>query len=291
MTGPISAYLPGGRLHLQHGPIDLVIGADGDGRKRAFRAAEDRFQTVLSELVEELSLLRQPLSRCPSGQVAQRMFAACRFVTAGEFVTPMAAVAGAVADEVLIAMRRVGGLDRAYVNNGGDIAIHLDGRAHFSVGMLGVHGNDMGRITVPEHSPVRGIATSGAGGRSLSLGIADSVTVLAENAACADVAATLIANAVTLPDHPAITRRPACSVQEDSDLGTRLVTAHVGPLDAADIRTALEAGGRKARAMLNRGVIIAAALSLQGATRCIGWDDTKTSGLLMGRKDRELENA
>ena len=42
-------------------------------------------------------------------------------------------------------------------------------------------------------SPVRGVATSGWRGRSHSLGIADSVTVLAATAAMADAAATVIA--------------------------------------------------------------------------------------------------
>ena len=66
-----------------------------------------------------------------------------------------------------------------------------------------------GSITIDAATDVRGIATSGQGGRSLSRGIATSVTVLAHNAAAADVAATLIANAVDLPGHPALTRVPA----------------------------------------------------------------------------------
>ena len=41
----------------------------------------------------------------------------------GDFITPMVAVAGSVADYILDAMG--GGLDRAIVNNGGDIALHL----------------------------------------------------------------------------------------------------------------------------------------------------------------------
>jgi ApbE superfamily uncharacterized protein (UPF0280 family) len=41
------------------------------------------------------------------------------------FITPMAAVAGAVADAVLAAMTTGRALRRAFVNNGGDIAFHL----------------------------------------------------------------------------------------------------------------------------------------------------------------------
>jgi ApbE superfamily uncharacterized protein (UPF0280 family) len=48
---PMAAILPcGTRLHLQHGPIDLIISADGQ-RERAFEAANACFQTVLTELV------------------------------------------------------------------------------------------------------------------------------------------------------------------------------------------------------------------------------------------------
>jgi ApbE superfamily uncharacterized protein (UPF0280 family) len=69
------------------------------------------------------------------------------------------------------------------------------------------------------------VATSGwrckgKGGRSFSFGIADAVTVLAGSAAAADAAATVIANAVDLPGHGAITRRPASAIDPDSDLAT-----------------------------------------------------------------------
>ena len=53
------------------------------------------------------------------------MHAAVLPYAAEHFITPMAAVAGAVAEEVLGAMMRAAELERAYVNNGGDIALHL----------------------------------------------------------------------------------------------------------------------------------------------------------------------
>ena len=73
-----------------------------------------------------------------------------------------------------------------------------------------------------------GVATSGRHGRSFSLGIADAVTVLARTASQADAAATIIANAVDLPGHPAVRRMPANELQPDSDLGARPVTRDVG---------------------------------------------------------------
>ena len=116
---------------------------------------------------------------------------------------------------------------------------------------------------------MRGIATSGWKGRSYSLGIADSVTVLAETAATADVAATLIANAVNIGD-PAIERSPASDLDPDSDLGDRLVTNAVGPLDDGAVRAALDSGVAAANVMQRAGLITAAVLVLQQQFRTIG---------------------
>lgn len=263
---PVAKLLPcGARLHLQHGPIDLIIGADGD-RDCAFQAARARFATVLDELARELQALRRPVSNVmppPVGRIALRMHTACLPFSQG-FVTRMAAVAGAVADEVMQAMTNAADLNRAYVNNGGDIAFHLGKGAQFTTAMQGHAGESLGLITVTEADPIRGIATSGRHGRSLSLGIADSVTVLAATAAGADVAATLIANAVDLPDHPAITRRPANELVDDSDLGAQPVVTHCTRLTATDCQTALHTGKVRALQFQSQNLISSAGLFLQG---------------------------
>jgi len=265
-----------GRLHLQHGPIDLIIGADAAharDRQRAFAAAAHRFDTILSELVDELPLLRRTMTlgaALPRGRVARRMDRAVRPLAQHRFITRMAAVAGAVADEVLAAMTASAPLSRAYVNNGGDIALHLAPGTSYRAAIAGLDGTTPGRITVAAASRIRGIATSGQGGRSLSLGIADSVTVLAQNAAGADAAATLIANAVDLPGHAMITRTPACEIDPDSDLGTRRVVTHVGPLTPGDIDAALNAGAACVQLMLDAGLVAGAALFLRGQQRIVG---------------------
>lgn len=265
--GPSAHILPDGeRLHLQHGPIDLVIGADG-ARNCAFEAAVDRFSTVLSKLVEELPALRSEMTPCtprPADPVAQRMHEACLAFAKEGFLTRMAAVAGAVADEVLQAMLSAGDIRRAYVNNGGDIALHLAKGADFTTAIQDHSGGALGQIALSAKDKTGGIATSGRHGRSLSMGIADSVTVLATSAAQADVAATLIANAVDLPDHPAIMRCVASDIDEQSDLGARTVVTGCGPLSARDRRLALQAGLARARSYQDRGLIQAAALFLKG---------------------------
>src|SRR5262249_28688459 len=95
--------LPDGRRrHLQNGPIDIVVHAFGSPHEvaAAYRAAAVRFVTVLDELCEELSMLRQPPTGqvIPRGIVARRMHAAVTPYAAKYFITPMAAVAGAVAE-------------------------------------------------------------------------------------------------------------------------------------------------------------------------------------------------
>lgn len=277
MQQPVAILLEGGkRLHLQHGPIDLIIGAEGareNARRAAFAAACERFDTVLTGLVAELPLLRKPLrptSRRPSDVIGQRMVNAAMPHCETAFLTPMIAVAGSVADAVLEAMCKATTLRRAYVNNGGDIAVHLAAGEVFSIAMAEHGGADLGRIRIAGEQNIGGVATSGAKGRSFSFGLADSVTVLASSAAEADVAATLIANAVNLPDHPGVRREPANELSPDSDLGNRKVVVHVPVLGPREVRTALEAGRACAQSMLDRGLIAGAALFLQGAQAVAG---------------------
>src|SRR5215468_5724652 len=237
------------RLHLQDGPIDLIVEASGREADVliAYEAAARRFTGLLDELCAELAELRKPADpkqTALKGVVARRMHAAVAPFAADCFITPMAAVAGSVAEEILGAMLAAAPLDRAYVNNGGDIALHLTGGGQFTVGLVDRPDaqGEMRTVTVDACDPVRGIATSGRHGRSFSLGIADAVTVLAGTASQADAAATIIANAVDLPGHPAVLRCPANELQPDTDLGPRLVTRDVGELSDYETHAALAAG-------------------------------------------------
>jgi uncharacterized protein len=266
----------GRRLHLQDGPIDLIVEAWGSEAniRAAYDAAVRRFTGLLDELCDELPELRKPAyaTRCMlQGKIARRMHDAVAPYAAEHFITPMAAVAGAVAEEILGAMVDAANLERAYVNNGGDIALHLDEGEHFTLGLVDRPDQPglMQTTMIEADDLARGIATSGRHGRSFSLGIADAVTVLARTAAQADAAATIIANAVDLPGHPAVVRCPANELQPDSDLGARLVTREVGDLSSYEIEEALEAGAGCARALLARGLIESAALRLHGQTRIV----------------------
>jgi ApbE superfamily uncharacterized protein (UPF0280 family) len=285
----------GRRVHMQDGPIDLIMEAFGEPREveRAYRAAAARFVTVLDELCVELTLLRmaaredRPILK---GPVARRMLAAVLPYAATNFITPMAAVAGSVAEEILATMTSAADLRRAYVNDGGDIALHLAAGEHFNVGMMeyllpsaeptfrkprNVGHPLFGSTTIQFEDAVRGIATSGWRGRSFSLGIADSVTVLADTAAAADAAATMIANAVDLPGHPAIGRVRACELAPDSDLGERLVTQSVGLLSPNEVSEALDSGVHASDSLRQRGLIWTAALRLKDEIRVSSTSQTK----------------
>ena len=287
VIGAQRACLPGGRWHFQHGPIDIVIDAEGDATavQAAHEAAWARFQTVLTELVAELPLLRQPVPAGARenplrGEIARGMWATCAPLvgSAEGFITPMAAVAGAVA-QALVAHYRRPGIHRAWVNNGGDIALHLAPGATARVGLFAdlsrFDGDALRRTSTGQlrtdaafslraDDPVRGVATSGWRGRSLSRGIADSVTVLAATAAMADAGATVIANAVNVED-AAIERRPASELRDDSDLGEILVTVAVSPLQRAAVQQALQRGVAVARQLQSLGLVHAVLLACQGS--------------------------
>lgn len=297
MIEPQAHWLADGRrLHLNHGPIDLVIEAFGDAVevRAAYEQAVGRFQAILSELVEELPALRRPaaaVQRVFTGPTARRMEAAVSPL-AERFVTPMAAVAGSVADEMVAAMIAGRRLERAYVNNGGDSALYLAPGQSMTVAIAGTGHGFADRVLVCAEDGVRGVATSGWRGRSFSLGIADVVTVLASSGAAADAAATLIANAVDLPGNPAIKRQPAFELAPDNDLGARLVTVEVSMISPRETAQALQAGLMVAEDYRQRGLITAAALFLNGATVLAGnFPDLRSDRLRSSDQTKDLVHA
>jgi uncharacterized protein len=282
---PSMQRLAGDRLHLSHGPIDVVLKAWGAAAAvaAAYGAVCRRFPRLLPELCDELTQLRLPMHEAPaaSGRVARRMIEACR-PFASVFVTPMAAVAGAVADELLAEMHSAAPLARAFVNDGGDIAVLTSEGHALKIGIADAYSRGAapllnGQVRIDARCGIGGIATSGARGRSFSRGIADAVTTFARNAATADVAATLIANAVTV-DSPLVVRRPARELDPDSDLRQHRVTVAVGELTSEEIAEALACGAGVAAAYRRRGLIAAAALMLAGEIRTLSPESLRLRG-------------
>lgn len=265
-------------LHLRHGPIDLFLFVDTDSRQdqqEAYRCAAFSFKDILPTLCGELDVLRSPMGHpvgSVDGKVAKRMIDAASHYADAHFVTPMIAVAGSVADYLVDLLGATVEARRIYVNNGGDISVKLAEGETFSVGICS--DINSGRIgaqgTVSFDDGIGGIATSGWAGRSHSLGIADAVTVLAPSAALADVAATLIANEVDLPNSIKVERAPAHTLAPDSDLGARLVTTRVLALTDGEIGHALGGGRKLAQELIADGLVHTVYLSLQGVDIVIG---------------------
>ncbi len=233
---------------------------------------------ILPALADELPKLRQQNPGQLIGPVARRMAAATTHFS-DQFITPMAAVAGSVADEALAALTLAGARE-AWVNNGGDIAFAVPPGGIFRVAVCAdpETGHNNATLNIRSEMQANGIATSGWKGRSHSLGIADAVTVVAKTAAIADAAATMIANATDLPGDDNIQRMPAQDLSPDSDLGGQLVTTHVPDLNDPACRKALDAGTGYARSLLDRGHIIACLLDVQGRFAVVS--DDRTQNLL-----------
>ena len=248
------------RLFLNHGPIDIVLEAFGKDKPLAYEKAKKYFSTLLNELVLDMDLLKKEVvpHRNFNNKISQSMQSATeKFYP--DFITPMAAVAGSVADNILNVLVKDTKLEKAYVNNGGDVSFYLTENQTVKSSLASIP-NIIAEIDYKDKS--RGIATSGWRGRSFSLGIADSVTVLADNAAMADAAATMIANSVNIKNHPSIIKKPAEEIYEDSDLKNLMVTVEVGDLKQSEIEDALRNGNEVGKTYLENGLINSALIEL-----------------------------
>ena len=248
------------RLFLQHGPINIVLEAFGDNQNLAYSNVKKYFETILDDLVKDLTLLKKEvvLNRKFNNKISQSMQDATEKF-APTFITPMASVAGSIADNILKVLVKNTNLQKAYVNNGGDVAFHLSENQIMKSSLAAIP-NMIAEIKYKDRS--RGIATSGWRGKSFSRGIADSVTVLAENAAIADAAATMICNTVDIHNNPKIKKKPANNLYEDSDLKNLSITVEVGELTKVEIKEAIKNGYETAMQYVEKNLINTALIQL-----------------------------
>lgn len=258
------------RVLVDWGPMTLTIAVWDGGQARPVMAAHAA-RTALScleTLADFQGFLRKPVHRLPpnpalpaTATVVCRAFRAARIIS--DELTPLAAVAGAVADQVATTAREMGA-DRVIVNNGGDIALGLGPDETVGVGLRPPDRHRaIGRLTVRGDTGIGGVASSGWGGRSHSTGTADLVTVWAATAAQADAAATLIAGK-TVPDGPGVARARTRDIDPLSDLGDRSVTVSVGPLTGDQKRQALYRASAAAHRLFADGRIRGCGVWIQG---------------------------
>lgn len=258
-----------GKLLVDYGPISMVIEAyrNGEPLDEAIRAGGQTAVLKLQELTRVLEIAKTPVplldykKEYPS--VLIRMIEAVK-ATGEPDVTPMAAVAGTIADEVLNTLIH-NGATRAMVNNGGDIAIRVGFEKSIRVGVITdlLAGQVSHYIELKDQHRVGGIATSGMGGRSFTKGIASAVVVMAKTAAQADACATMLANTINA-DHPEIIRTQAELIDPQTDIKGQQVTVKVGELDDNTIKHALQAGQHKFFQYKERGLLLGVIMAVKG---------------------------
>lgn len=170
-----------------------------------------------------------------------------------ETMTPLAGVAGSFSDLALEKALELG-CNRAIINNGGDIALR-DLERTINVGIPLLNSTKPSYvISIEPNDGVRGICSSGFGGRSFTKGVADLAVILASDAAIADVCATHIANETSL-ESPRILRSYSEKIDSGTDIPGHLVTLKVGNLSEVEKLTALVNGYEASERLLNKGVI------------------------------------
>jgi ApbE superfamily uncharacterized protein (UPF0280 family) len=265
-----ATVLPGGSVLAESGPMRLVISA-GIGKvpqtRMALRAAEESFGFLERVARHRKFLGRDFLEHREEIKdlLVLKMISSVVMV-GNDDLTPMAAVAGTIADEVADFLFERG-MTRVVVDNGGDVAIRADREDPITVGIR----PDVGDGAVSHvigldpglHS--HGVATSGLGGRSLTRGIASAATVVARSASLADAAATAVANATFLEDAQ-VWRRPAEELDPYTDIPGIDITVQVGSLSEEKKSRAVSKAIRRAEGLVRREVILGAFVAVQGKT-------------------------
>ncbi len=263
-----ATVLPGGSVLAESGPMRLVISA-GIGKvlqtKMALRAAEESFGFLERVARHRKYLGRQFLESREQIKDSLVLKMISSVVMIGdEDLTPMAAVAGTIADEVADFLFEHG-MTKVVVDNGGDVAVRADREEPITVGIRpDINDHEVSYVIGLDpdlHS--HGVATSGLGGRSLTRGIASAATVVARTASLADAAATAVANASFLEDEQ-VRRRPAEDLDPYTDIAGLDITVKVGPLSEEKKIRAVSQAIRRAEDLVRREVILGAFVAVQG---------------------------
>jgi hypothetical protein len=253
-----------GLATLDYGPLQMTIFAsrNAEPQTEAVKTAALFASKILDELAAVRSQAQKPQAAITASdqypEILQTMIAAVRR-SGDKTLTPMAAVAGSIADMVADYLYTAGAT-KVIVNNGGDIALRLSHAETVAVGVAPVIGGSQTHILqVKAGDGIGGIATSGLGGRSFTKGIATAAVVVAQRAALADACATSIANATYAP-HASIKLGLAGNIDPDSDIADHLVVYEVDDVPAHIAQQALANGYEQALALYRQKLIAGAAL-------------------------------
>ena len=245
------------------GPMTLTISAWRQGSAVPVIAAKAAHKALicLKDLARFKNYLKIRAYKLPAGKKLPPVVELTRLAAMQKprDLSPMSAVAGAVADLTCQEGFDLGA-DKILVNNGGDIALRLGPSAKATVGVeqpcldKTKNRSILGKLIFDRNSQVGGVATSGWQGRSLSKGVADMVTVWAENAARADALATWLGSAITVSG-PGVEKVKGAKIDPLGDLADEQVVAKVLRLSFKQRIEALRKGESAARGLLAEGLI------------------------------------
>jgi len=262
--------MQGGSVTVECGPMRLVIDArigKVPQPQQAVRAGDEavRFLEAVARSRPFLGRNYRGLMPHITEPLALKMVASVK-AAGDEHLTPMAAVAGTIADAVADFLFERG-MTRVLVDNGGDVAVRCSDGEPVAVGIRpNVESKRIAHVMAlgPERT-AWGIATSGLGGRSLTRGVLDAATIVAAGASLADAAATAVANASYVA-HSAVVRKPAEEIDPFTDIAGLEVTLNVGPLPEEKKHQALDHAIRRAEKLIGNGIILGAFVACQGRT-------------------------
>ena len=266
----------------ENGPMRIAIQAWDKKRpdlKMALKAAQFSF-VCLEQVAQHQEILKQQHGLMPKGLAPiPRTMVESGMATLEKDLTPMAAVAGSIADAVADWLFNRG-MSRVIVNNGGDIAIRLAENETANVGVrTKVESPAISyMVKLSSRFPSWGVNTSGLGGRSLTRGIASAVTAFAWTSSLADAAATSIANACFARDD-AIVQVLAQEVDPHTDIRGLPVTVKIGKLKKSCISQAMDKALNKAEQYVEMGIIQGALIAVENELLLTKMFDEKISRL------------
>lgn len=260
--------LQGGAVLVECGPMRLVIDAR-IGKvaqpQQSVQAAEQavRFLEGVAQARPFLGRDFRALIPRVTDPLALKMVASVQAVGDAD-LTPMAAVAGTMADAVAdFLLNR--GMTRVLVENGGDVSIRSCDGGPVTVGIrprVDSPAISHALVLGPERT-AWGVATSGFGGRSLTRGVLDAASVVAADASLADAAATAVANAGCIADD-SVVRKPAEALDPHTDIAGLDVTFLVGRLAEESKQRAVDLSMRRAEQLIANRIIFGAFVACQG---------------------------
>lgn len=239
------------RLHIYLGPMGLVITAKTKRRsifedenviKRTVSFAVEIFEDV-ANYKDIISSWTRPLNNPKNYPIVIRKMISAALVgqrISKDKTTPLICVAGAIAECVLEKLDPIA--EYIIVNNYGDLALKID-RA--KIGLLDSRGNMFGTFDLNTPT-IRGICTSGFGGRSFSKGVSDATICLHDSASLADTFSTLIGNKV-ITNSPKIKLDYAENLDPSTDIKGEKVVVDFEGLDEAEVFDAMKNGLSLAR--------------------------------------------